>query len=335
MQHLADLQTSAQVNARIALDEVKRVAGASIPLDLRRNAPKDVTADVALSMDKDHIQISRARMNLGESSVEASGKLKDPAGNGSLRFNARLALGQIGRMLNVSAQPDGTVQIGGDAKLIDNSGYSVDGNIAARNVSFREGGTEFKNIALVSGIKANQSMVELNGLKVSALGGELRGAASLAEMQRLRFSGDLSNFDLNQLARTVGNQKLAYAGVLSGKVQADDDLKAKGTSGIQARADLAISPGRNGTPLSGRLNVVYNGRTGAIDVGNSYLALPSSRLDLSGSLNQRIQFNLVSHNLNDFLPALAMTSTSPPAEMPLELRQGGSASFAGSVTGNL
>ena len=35
--------------------------------------------------------------------------LRDPNGNGSLQFKTQFALGELGRLANVSAKPDGTV----------------------------------------------------------------------------------------------------------------------------------------------------------------------------------------------------------------------------------
>ena len=300
MQHLIEPQTSAHVNARISLDEVKRAGGPNLPLDLRRkDVPKELTADVAFSMDKDRIRISTARMDLGQSDLEASGTLQDPAGNGSLEFNAKLAMNQIGRMLDQpSAQQLGTVQIGGNAKL-------------------------------------TASAIQVDPLKLKALGGEFGGKASLEEMRRYRLAGNLRNFDIKRVISAVANERVGYAGTVSGPIEAQGDLKAKGTAGLLARAHLVIAPGRNGVPVSGRLNADYNGTTGSVDVGKSYLVLPSSRLDLSGSLNREIQVKLVSRNLNDFLPAMAMGSNTPPKEFPVHINKSGSAAFNGAVSGNL
>jgi translocation and assembly module TamB len=115
--------------------------------------------------------------------------------------------------------------------------------------------------------------------------------------------------------------------VISGSVQAHGDIKTPGTKGIQAGAHLAITPGRRSTPVSGRLNADYNGASDTVSVGDSYIALPNSRLDLSGSLDHRLNLKLVSTNLNDFQPVLKQP-------LPVKLNNG-SVSFTGAVTGKL
>ena len=300
MQHLVDPQTLAHINARVALDELKRAGGPNIPIDLRRkDVPKELTADIAFSMDKDRIQVSTARMNLGQSDMEASGALQDPSGKGSLQFKVKLAMNEIARMLDeASIRQLGIVQIGGNATL-------------------------------------SPTTIQVKPLKLVALGGEFDGNASLEQMRRYRLAGDLRNFDIGRVAGALANERVGYAGLISGPIEAQGDLKSKGTSGLEARAHLVIKPGRNGVPVSGKLNADYNGSTGAVDVANSYVALPSSRLDLSGSLNRQLQVKLVSRNLNDFLPAMAMGSKNPPARFPVQIKTGGSAAFTGAISGNL
>ncbi len=127
---------------------------------------------------------------------------------------------------------------------------------------------------------------------------------------------------------------MGYDGTIDGSIKAQGDLKAKGTTGFSAAARLAIVPGQHGVPVSGRLNADYIGRTGTVNLATSYLALPSSRIDLSGSLNRRIDVNLTSRNLNDFLPAANFGSAKPETSLPIAL-QGGTATIQAQITGDL
>src|SRR5260370_4096594 len=115
---------------------------------------------------------------------------------------------------------------------------------------------------------------------------------------------------------------------MSGPVEAAGDLKAPGTKSITAHARLAICPGRTGIPVSGRLNANYNGATDNIDVTDSYIALPHTRLTMNGSLGARLNIVLTSRDLNDVLAA-AVTG-QPPVKL-----NGGEADFTGAVTGRL
>src|SRR5581483_1491538 len=121
------------------------------------------------------------------------------------------------------------------------------------------------NVALDSSVTADPHRVELTGLRLTALGGGFTGNAAVEEMQHFQVSGHLSNFDIDQLARAFTGKGYGYDGVVSGPVQADGDLK--NTSALVAKASLGIAPGRRGVPVSGKLNVDYNGRADTVLLG--------------------------------------------------------------------
>ena len=59
---------------------------------------------------------------------------------------------------------------------------------------------------------------------------------------------------------------------------------------------------RRGVPVTGRLSADYNGRGDTVTLARSFLQLPHTRIDLSGSLGRQIQVNVVSRDLADFKP---------------------------------
>ena len=317
MEHLLAPRTSAHLNAQVSVDEVRRAAGLSIPLDLR-HGPGTVSADVAASMDENNqVRIQTARVTFGQSNIEASG----PPDN--VEFRSTLAVGEIGRLLRLAQRPEGIVKVGGTANL-QGSEYRIDAKVDARNIAIQQGATRLSGIALDSGVTADPHRIELAGLRLEALGGSLTGSGSLVEMQQFTFSGNLRDFDIDRMARAFGTTQLGYDGIVSGPVQAQGNTKNSST--LVARAALAVAPGPRGVPVSGRLNVNYNGRADTVDLGRSYLALPHTRLDLSGSLGQAIQIQMVSRNLSDFQPL---------GNIPVKLNSGGTANLNATVTGSL
>jgi translocation and assembly module TamB len=322
MDHMLAPRYSAHVNAHLALDEVKRGAGLTMPLDTKRG-PRMLNADVTASMDSSRIQIQSARLSLGHSNLEASGMLKDVNRPGSVRFNSTLALGEIGRLLRVSAQPEGTVHVGGNANLEANDNYLILANLDARNVSLREGTTRLSGISLDSKVTADPHRIELGGLRLMVLGGSFTGSAALVDMAQFRVTGTLHNFDIAQTMRPFVTKPLGYDGVISGPLEAAGDVKMP--SALVARANLAIAPGSRGIPVSGRLDVDYNGKANTIMLSRSYLALPNSRIDLSGSLGQQVQVHLVTRSMSDFQPL---------GNIPLAF-QNGSAALNATVSGKL
>src|SRR5581483_3770292 len=144
---------------------------------------------------------------------------------------------------------------------------------------------------LYSALRLDPHDLNLNGLRLSAFGGELSGDAALHDFAQYKFDGKLQHLDIQTAARVAG-EKLPYDGIVSGPINVQGDLKAAGTQSLRGNVRLAIAPGRHGIPMSGRLMADYNGATGAINVGNSYIALPHTRLNLSGSIGNRLNIEL-------------------------------------------
>lgn len=154
----------------------------------------------------------------------------------------------------------------------------------------------------------------------------------MLDNRNLKLTGNLRHFDVATLAHSLTGKQLGYGGVASGPVEVTGDLSKPGVTGFNARANLSIASTRTGTPLSGRANVNYSGASNNVEVANSYLNIGGSRLQLSGSLGRSIAVNLTTHDLNDFLPLLRMTTSD--AKLPVDLARGGSATFNGTVAGS-
>src|SRR5262249_3344765 len=117
---------------------------------------------------------------------------------------------------------------------------------------------------------------------------------------------------------------LGYDGVISGPLQAEGDLK--NPSNLVARTNLAIAPGRRGIPVSGRINADYNGRADTATLRNSFVQLPHTRAELSGSLGKQIRLHGLARDFSDFKPL---------AEIPVTFSNNGSATVDATVTGSL
>lgn len=324
-----------KTNAKLGIEELARAAGMKIPEKTRAKLPETATLDAALLMADNRIQLSNANLVLGESSLEASGTLQDPSGNPpGVQFRSHFNVGQLASIFDIAAKPQGILNANGTAKLTGSSDYQVTGNLKGENLSFLQGGQRFSNIQVASAFSADPKRAALEGLKLNALGGEFAGNAAVENLEKFKVDGQMSRFDLDTLARTFMGKPLGYGGVISGPIKAEGNLKAPGTTGIVANANLSVSPTTRGVSVSGRLNAVYNGAGDTVQLANSYLALPHSRLELSGALGKQIDLKFNSTDLNDFLPAMRATSKDPVETLPVTLQRG-AASFTGSITGAL
>ena len=325
---------AAQLNANIFLPELQK----SLPLTVDANAkgaPKELTVQLSMSMNQktNAIAIQSAHLALGRTTAQASGDL-NPNAPGSVRFNADLALTELARLSAVSGlQVRGDLQANGAVILDNRKDYAVNGTLNSSGLLVRSGTTQIRDVTIYSPFHADPYLISLDGLKIGALGGSLAAKIFLERMQNLSVEGNLRNFSIPVLVAAVTGKQLGYDGFLEGSLLARGNLNAKGASGYTAETHLAIAPGRHGVPISGHLNANYFGKTGALDVGESNVTLPNSRLDLAGSLNRRLDINLTSRNLNDFLPAVNFGADKPQTSLPVTL-PGGAARLTAQVTGS-
>lgn len=320
MDHLAAPRTSAHLNAQLALDEIRRAAGLSLPLDTTRG-PSRLNLDVRATADDKQISVENASLTLGQSTIKASGPLRNGR-SGAMQFSAVLMLNEIGRLLRVTAQPAGTFRADGNASMDTAGNYAIKANLTGRNLAAGQGATRITGAALDSSITADPRRVEVGGLRLAALGGSVTGSGALENMQQFRFSGRLNNFDINGISKIFKPGGFGYSGSISGDVQAEGNTKD--TMQLAARAALAIQPRPGGVPVSGRVNVDYSGRGDSISLAPSYLALPNTRLDLSGSIGKQIQIKLVTRNAADFRPLAAV---------PLAFANGGNGTLTATISG--
>lgn len=329
VENLRNPKLSAHIKGRLAMADLKNAANLPLALDAR-DIPADLHLDANAVVANDTIQVTGLRLGLGNSSVEASGTLKDPSGKGELEFRSRIALGELGRLTKVAARPDGTVLLNGTAKLDASNNYQVQGNLVAKHLSFSQASQMIQDVDLTSSLRLDPHLLELHGMRLAAFGGEFGGDASLQDFARYRVRGNVRNLSLRAAARALGEKQLPYDGTISGPLQADGDLQAaSATKGLAGHIQLSIAPGHQGIPVSGRLYAEYNGSADRLSIQNSYLALPHTRLTLNGSLPSQLNITLSTSDSNDLLAATSLTGKSP---INLNDKQ---ASFTGRVTGSL
>ncbi len=336
LEHMNAPVISAHLNANVSLPEVQ--TSIDLPIDANaKGAPKTLSADLAVGMDQNQdIQIQTARVGVGQTTFEASGSLRSASKTESAQFNLNVALAELERLLKVSSpEAQGELQAHGTARLDAQNNYFVDGTLNTRDLSIQSGARPLSNVSFYSPFHADPYLVSLDGLKLSAFGGSLAAKIFIENLQRLSVEGNLRGFELAGMVQALTGKRLGYDGTLGGSLKAQGDLKAKGTTGYLASARLDIVPGNRGVPVSGRLDADYMGASGTVIIGKSYIVMPHSRLDLSGALNQRIDVNLASRDLNDFLPAENFGSTgAPQTSLPATL-QGGLATLQAQITGDL
>jgi len=126
---------------------------------------------------------------------------------------------------------------------------------------------------------------------------------------------------------------MPWDGLLSGPVEVQGRLGERHRGGFEAKVKLGITPAPASPPVHGLVEARYDGSRKILDLGHSYFALPSTRVDFTGTLGQTLRVQLRSTNLDELLPAVELFS-SVPVPIPIKL-QNGAATFNGTVTGRL
>ena len=262
IQDLKNLKMSAHASGHIALSDLSIQAAKSPPvIDLDANA----------SLANSEIEVTGLRLSLGQSNIQASGSL-----NKGLAFNSRLALGELGKLLNQPALPHDIATLNGTAAL------------------------------------DSQNNLTLTGLRAAALGSEFTGDASLKDASVYELRGDLKHLDLASATRAAGQTRLPYDGVISGPIKIAGNLNS-GLRGFTAQAQLSIAAGRQGIPLSGNLTATYSGARDDVSIQKSLLILPHSRLSVDGSVAKQLNVALTTTNLDDLFAVLPPDSHPPVA----------------------
>ncbi len=322
IQNMRKPKVSLEIGGRVATSDAMQATGLPLVVNAR-NVPAIIELNAKATASIDSVQVTSLRAALGSSLVEAAGILKDP---NSLTIRCRLSLGELGALLKVSTRPEGNLVMNGNATT--GGGYAFTGDVQAKNLSFREGAQRIANVGLYSRVRADRHALELIDVRVQAFGGEFAGNAALTDFEHFKVDGNIRHLGIRTALRTLADN-LPYDGTITGSVSAAGDTKAPGTKSLTARARLSIAPGKDGIPVSGRLNADYDGAADNAEIENSHIALPHTRLNLNGSLSRNLTVALTTADLNDLLTS-ALMKGAPPVAL-----NHGQATFDGTISGGL
>jgi translocation and assembly module TamB len=319
--------------------------------------------NVSADIERNRIGITRARITHGESRVDFSGAVEDLASpHGRFPFNARLSVPDGARILHLAELKRGTVDVGGTVVWGGSSEVSVTGNVRASNVDFQDSTVTLRDCRLEGALKADARGADLTGARITGtyvtrrtrvpaegrivavslrgrdldlrgvtltgVGGTFQGNAHLRNLKAYTVEGTIAGFEARRVLALYSTQSLPW------DAQASGTIGLTGTLGrpkdLRLTANLAIAPAGNSAPVRGSITAAYEAQGETLDLGNSTLELPSSRVEFSGVLGRSLAVRASTHDLGDILPALG----EDPAKFPVKLDHG-SADFNGTVTGNL
>jgi translocation and assembly module TamB len=299
-------------------------------------SPIELGVSAVFNIERTRIVLPRVSIVDGSSRAELSGTLEDVIHpRGTFKLNATVQARDAVRTFNVPLKPVGSGTFNGTLKVafVEPFEFSIEGRTTARGLAYAKDRLNIDNADTQWDLRVNQDGLTMTNGTVKALGAEIHGNLSFSQWKKLNIEGTVDSLNAQRAAALLTNQALPWDGTLRGTFGFNSSVGPGSKKDTVARADLSILPASGSNPLDGQVDVNYDEATGLVALGESYLATPSSRLDLSGTLGQTLKVKFRSTNLEDVLPALALVDNAPK-EIPLKLA-GGSVQADGTVTGSV
>ena len=300
-----------------------------------KNLPVDMAVEISLALERNRLTISSARLETARSHAELSGAIDSfSSPEYRLRYTARVSLEELVHTLRFRSRPEGILQVTGNASFRDFGHYLLTGKLTGDALSFVQGKVQVRAVRAESDFRMDPQKIDLTGVRVATLDGHFDGLARIEQLDRIRVQGQAIGFGFQRLAQSFALGPLPWDAVLSGPVELTGLISELNQGRLSARAQFVISPAPGRAPVRGVVDAAYDGYQDSVDLGRSFLQLPSTRLDFAGILGRQLRVHLQSSDLNDLLPAVGILSNSARPALPVQLQQG-TAAFNGTVTGPL
>ena len=294
----------------------------------------DAAVELAVKLERDHIQVNKGNLRTASSQIEFSGDLRDlksPEISG--KYSARVAAQEAGRLLSWRTTQSGIIDSSGDFRFNNAGDFLVKGKLEGVDLTYRDPDLHFDHVRIVANFSADAKKIEMTNMSASLLGGQVHGRVTLTNGDRFDIKGSLVGFGATALANLLHTTPPPFDALIAGPFEARGSITGVKDRRVDASAQLTLSPA-GPTPVNGFIDARYDGGRQYVDFAKSFLALPNSRVDFSGGLGvepgaytAQLNVRLAATNLNDvqiIAPAVK--------ELPVAL-QNGHAEFTGSITG--
>ena len=297
--------------------------------------PVSLALESKVTLAQNRVTVEQARMAMPHSYIEASGdivNLRSPQVN--LDMKALGDLAELGKPLNLPQPHTGSITFAGKASYSAAEGYVLSGKVAGRNLAIQQNGVSVHDIGITAAITLDERNLQLRGMTVSALDGRVVGQADIHDFKTYRVNGVMEGVSLQRASQIAAINNMPYQARLSGPFEVIGSLDSRSRD-AKVAGTINVAPEPGAVPLQGTVQVQFDQRTQQVQLGDSSLHLPSTALNVRGTLGEDLHVVLQSSNLDEILPALAIGSSRTPLTLPVKLEKGGSVHFDGDVRGAL
>jgi translocation and assembly module TamB len=334
------------------------------PLNLEAGGyhPMPVGIATSLTIEANRIGVNSARLVSGASSIDFSGAIENLASpHGAFQFNASVSVQEATPILRIPELHHGTMQLRGNATWSGPSDFFVASTLHGTDLAYRDPSVRLEGFRADGALTASPKGIDARGLRLtgsyvtdagrapvdghiaavavrgkdlaihgvalSVFGGSFQGDAKVLDLVRYSATGAIAGIEGRLLVAMYSSEHLPWNALASGPVSVEGSFKH--SAELRASATLTITPAPDSAPVHGQISATYVARDRTLDLGNSTVTLPSSRVSFSGTLGRRMRVHLDTRNLDDLLPAIGERAASLPATLT------GTAIFDGTVTGTI
>ena len=294
-----------------------------------------------MAIENKRLVFADTRLRMKQSSIEVAGAVEDFASpHGTFDVTAELFPVEIARAIKLPIEDRGQVGFHGKATFSARPSFqfSLEGQVNGRGLAFENKYVSVGGMTLSSPLRITRDRIELNGATLKALDGEFRGRAEVRDLKTLLVDGSVQGFSIGELAQARGTRQPGdlphVSGVVTGPVHLESFLTRTGLQAAKFQARVDVSPGSDGVPVQGFVDLRYDQNGNLLQLANTALSLGSSHADVSGTLGDNLTVHATSKNLNDVLAAFPLFGVAPFNSLPVVLN-GGTATFDGNVIGPL
>ena len=304
-----------------------------LAVDTDKTEPVSFDLDTTIGLFANRLEVESAKLARGDTKITATGAMvgfKDPRFDFNVNANASVA--DLGAQLNIPKPHVGQLNFDGKLSYDTRERLLLAGKVQGTGLALHHAGVRVDGIVVSSDMRLTPDAVAFRDTRVNALGGTFTGTADVAEFKSINAKGRVEGLSLSALSRVAGVKSTPYSGRISGPVEVATSI---GTRDLKAAGTLTISPEPGGVPVRGSIQAAYDQRRGSLELGNSQILLPSTRVDLSGTLASSLKVHLETRDLHDLTPAMSLAGQAVPDPLPVKLQQDGAAVFEGTVNGAL
>ncbi len=303
-------------------------------LSYEDHTPMAHSLNLRFSAAPDKLDVSSMVLHVGSSDITLQAQVTNyssPIADGSYQIRIHT---QDFSDLSPSAKASGDVSLTGKLhyQSIANQpmlrSVSVDGRIASQLLTAVASGRRADLRDLEGQYQLSNGNLRVSDVRVESLGGRLTLNAEMNHLDTTpesRIRASLQSISLRALQQLSGAQQPSTAalyGTISGNAEASwkgsiDKLKARSDLSVRAKAESKSNPSAKEVPLNGAIHAAYDGATGAVELRDTALRMPSANLTAQGTISNHssLQINLVADDLHA-LAAIASSFRSAQSSTP-------------------